>query len=228
MRRNSLTITLLHPDAVTAASERRPLDARVMGITVHTLTLTPASVHAETGRVVPPTAIAPAPYRDHLNQSELLHGPDIWLPPETEFRQLLTCHESVVFADITSGRLSHGPPSTSPRNVFLVLSDGTRYLLHVAADGSRYCIRVPHERRGVAAEPVEAASALWIQGFKLVRVGVADEAAFALSHDGLFLCAEPTGQVTLSRTRPGLWERFHAVIAAEPFARALPANPRPP
>lgn len=41
--------------------------------------------------------------------------------------------------------------------------------------------------------------------FEVVRIA---GSAFALRSHGVFLCAEPNGQITLSRRRPSLWELF--------------------
>ena len=44
-----LAITLLHPDATPLASASNPLDDRALSMILHSLTLSPASVHARTG-----------------------------------------------------------------------------------------------------------------------------------------------------------------------------------
>jgi hypothetical protein len=42
----TLTLTLLHPDGVRAASATRPLDERVLSVTLHAIELVPSAVQA--------------------------------------------------------------------------------------------------------------------------------------------------------------------------------------
>ena len=58
-----LAITLLHPDAAALASASNPLDDRALSVVLHSLTLTPASVHTRTdsvgAEVLPPDPVRP-------------------------------------------------------------------------------------------------------------------------------------------------------------------------
>ena len=130
------------------------------------------------------------------------------MPAQTDLRPILTYHDTLVFADIASGRLRHGPPGSSPRNVFLAASGGKAYLLYVTPDQGRYCIRVPKERQHLAANLTRFEPMPWIQGFRIVDGGALAKNAIALSYDSHFLCAELDGRITLSRPRIGLWELF--------------------
>ena len=207
-----LSVRLLHPDATTTASESHPLDTRACSITLHRLTLTAATVYAASGRITPMLGIMtpplPTPHPDTA-ESKLRYGPDIWLHPDKELRQIMTHNGHVVFVDTSMGQLLHGAPSSCPRNVFLAICGATGYLLHIAADGQRRSIHVTAEPPRHPPDVMTASLDQWIQAFRLVEVAGAEPAGFALSCDGLFLCAEPNGQVTLSRPRLGLWERFH-------------------
>jgi hypothetical protein len=205
-----MTITLLHPDAAVAATEANVLDTRVVSIMIHGIALTPASVYATNGRIAPATALAPLPALETDDGGDItwLYGPDIWLPPQTEPQPILTYHGTFIFADIADCRLRHGSPTFSPHNVFLAVSGGNAYLLHIAGDGNRYSIRIPKEWHDLPAEPIASASEGWLQVFHIVDTGTTDEGSFSLSHDGLFLCAELDGRVTLSRKSIGIWERF--------------------
>jgi len=204
-----LTITLLHPDAMQAASPREPLDARAVSIVLHGIKLTPVSCHAATGRTVP--AIPLSPRGQSPDRENLLYGPDLWLPEGMELLPIFTHHGSVVFADVASGRLLHGRLEASPPNVVVAKLGGTGYLLHISPDRRRYCIRVPTEQQHEGPRPGPGASAAsWTQAFQIVQVPGSGEDLFGLSHGGWFLCAEPDGRVTLSRRRIGLWELFRA------------------
>jgi hypothetical protein len=147
----------------------------------------------------------------------------------------------VVFADVANGRLLHGPESTSPHNVLLARVGGDGYLLHVAPDGGHYSIRVPPTREAInardgnaKADDAKAGDARagddgagvpptvrWIQSFRVVRIVTTDAVNFCLSDDDLFLCAEPDGQLTLSRSRIGLWEQFQAKSPSSGLAGRL-------
>lgn len=235
----TLTITLLHPDAIEAASAGDPLDARVVSIAIRALRLSPVSVWSSTGGAVPAATAVPGAVKPR--RDSLLNGPEILLPPGTELWRLLTHHGGVVFADVANGRLLHGPESTSPHNVLLARVGGDGYLLHVAPDGGHYSIRVPPTREAInardgnaKADDAKAGDARagddgagvpptvrWIQSFRVVRIVTTDAVNFCLSDDDLFLCAEPDGQLTLSRSRIGLWEQFQAKSPSSGLAGRL-------
>ena len=221
----TLTITLLHPDAIEAATADDPLDARVVSIAIHALTLSPASVWSSTGRAVPATIAVHAAVKSR--RDSLLYGPEILLPSGTELWRLLTHHGSVVFADVANGRLLHGPESTSPRNVLMARVGGDGYLLHVAPDGGYYSIRVPPAREAINARDGDDGAGVlpairWVQSFRVAQDVTTDQASFGLSDDDLFLCAEPDGRLTLSRARVGLWERFQAKSPSSGLAARSP------
>jgi hypothetical protein len=76
-----LAITLLHPDGVCSASAARPLDMRVLSVTLHRLELTPVSVHgAATAATTAPAVPATPPTRPTRQGAVMraLYGRDIW------------------------------------------------------------------------------------------------------------------------------------------------------
>lgn len=201
-----LVITLLHPDGASTASGDRPLDGRVLSIMLHGLTLTPVGVQAA------PSPPLPRPVRRQKGAADL-YCPDIWLPPDTALRHVATYHATIMFADRANGVLRHGPPASSPHNVFLATSGARAYLLHAAADCERYTIRICPESDMEADIANASGSEAIVEEFRIVKFLDSQELAFGLSNHSLFLCAEGNGRVTLSRRQPGPWERFELVQA---------------
>jgi hypothetical protein len=207
---DTLTLTLLHPDGVSMASEASPLDGRVLSIALHRLELTPVSVFAASGKPVPATRRPPGA-TSPSGATHDLYGPDIWLPASIPLQQVLTYHKTVLFADLATGQLRHGPLASSPCNVFLLRRGPRAYLLHAAPDNERYTINVI-PAPGVKPVTVGAAdSEDSIPGFRIVLEPEVAAPSFGLACRGLFLCAEAHGVVTLSRLRLGPWERFTLV-----------------
>ena len=118
--------------------------------------------------------------------------------------QLRTCYGTVVFLDTASGKLCHGHDASSPRNILLVAQEETVRLVHVLADSS---FREIHVTPGPTSFPVQLSETDhdWPPIWSLAPDG---GGAVSLRSDGLYLCAEPDGRVTLSRQQSGLWERF--------------------
>ena len=131
-----------------------------------------------------------------------------------KLRQLLTHHGSVVFLDVGSGELRHGQAASSPRNVFLGPRDGTWYLVHAPADGGLREIRLPPGLTPTSVQLRDSPSD-WPQAWSLAP---AEGGVFGLLSDGLFLCAEDNGRVTLSRPGLGAWERFELAESPAPQA----------
>ena len=206
MSADALTITLLHPDATCTASASRPLDERTLSVMLHKLELTPLGVYTagRRARQLPGVSL---PASRGLNEKHDLLGPDVWLPPDASPMHVLTHHGTILFADWTCGQVRHGDLETSPRNVLFAVAGGGGYLLHIAPDGQRYTIYFAGECDGVdnVALPSPSVAA---HSLRVVQVVGAPLASFSLARGGLFLCAESDGRVTLSRKRPGPWERF--------------------
>jgi hypothetical protein len=201
-----LRVTLLHPDGACLASPSHPLDERVWSITLHGLTLTPASVHAKLGgagsEVFPPDPAQPR----HEPIQDVLHGPDLWLPTDAKWGRVKTHWGTVIFADADRGVLRHGPEESVPNNLQMGENRGVAYLFHIVPHGRRYTVRIPPAAQNSDKISTLDACAARYQVFRILPVG-ADE-RFGLQSGGLLLCAEADGRVTLSRSGLGPWERF--------------------
>ncbi len=201
-----LTITLLHPDSISLASESYPLDDREVSMILHSVTLSPTNslprVAGTTAETVSPEPVRPTrkPFR------ETLYGPDLLLPPESRLGRLKTNRGTVVFADVESGTLRHGPDASSPKNVILADDKSTAYLLYLAPDGERYSVGVSPERRDA-----DGGSRAGAQAYHVISIGADGHLGFGLQSCGLLLCAETDGRVTLSRNVLGPWEWFELV-----------------
>jgi hypothetical protein len=114
--------------------------------------------------------------------------------------RIFTTHRTIVFVDPASGELRHGPVGDSPVNAGLVL-DGTVGQIVFDAGESRRPIVFGFDRCRTLDQD-DAASAT------VLRVVSQGPDWVGLSSDGKFLCAEPDGRMTLSRTWCDAWERF--------------------
>jgi SAM-dependent methyltransferase len=130
--------------------------------------------------------------------------------------QVATRHGTVLYLDPVHGDLRHGQPLSSPANIHLTQEGGIARLVHVTPDGQRRAVYQPVLGSVLApqADPCPTA-------FEVVDVGRHE---FGLVRDGLFLCAEDTGRITLSRTQLSAWETFHLVDAA-PSSQASGDDP---
>jgi hypothetical protein len=126
--------------------------------------------------------------------------------------RLFTTWSTVLYVDVGSGELRHGANETSPENAVFIadpMASAPRRqgrIMHAAngideplvrlPDGS---LRVPkaHEKGGEAGGP-------------LLELVPLERGLVALRADGRFLCAEPTGGITLSRPVCSVWECFLA------------------
>jgi hypothetical protein len=201
---NCLSVTLRHPDASSLASASNPLDDRALSIVVNRLTLTPTSVYATT-----------RPAATEMRRLDLVgpnsgrfleenYGPDLWPPLAVKLGQVKTYWDTVIFADLETGALRHGPEIGSPNNVILAEDDGTTYLFRMIPDGHSYAMRITAERRGTGETPIPDGS----RAFRMRAVAGGERFVFGLQNGGLLLCAEADGRVTLSRSALGPWERF--------------------
>jgi hypothetical protein len=209
-----LTLTLLHPDGTSLASESHPLDDRLLGIVLHGVALAPSSVFARVAgdsiEVLPPSSARLT--RESFR--EALYGPDVWLPAEAKLGRVKTHWGTVMFADRDSGQLRHGPAVSSPNNIALADNKGTAHIFHIGQSGERYTVRIGAERRGLDEQSSPGHSRGRYQTFRVLPVGAGDRSVFGLGSEGLMLCAEADGRVTLSRNVFGPWERFEFVDPA--------------
>lgn len=191
-----LTITLLHPDGLTTASRERPLDGRIYSLMLHSLTLTPARA-PRLGRSV------------RGDEGWLVLSNEVTVREGVVLRQMLTYHGTVVYVDEPDGELRHGQARKVPPNLFVVGDARAACLLHRSEDGAH---RMSLLRRIGTTFVPEVATAVTDWHFEVVA---AEIQGFGLRRDGLFLCAEDDGRVTLSRERLSLWERFAAIAASQ-------------
>src|ERR1700730_7681286 len=118
--------------------------------------------------------------------------------------RLFTAWDTVLYVDIETGELRHGPNDRSPANAAFAV-DGTHgQIVHEVAGSYRPIVCFldrcqPIERVGNGdGEPAPTL-------FEAVQL---PEKRIGLRAGGLFLCAEPDGRVTLSRQACGPWESF--------------------
>ena len=124
-------------------------------------------------------------------------GIDAVRTPVGGLRQLVTHHQTVVFLDVVGNELRHGPASCSPRNAFLTSNEATATarLAYVSADGGLSAI-------SVASGPTIAAVKLHDPTTgepPPLSVISRERGVIGLLSDGLYLCAERDGRITLSR-----------------------------
>lgn len=123
-----------------------------------------------------------------------------------DLKRIVTHHGTVLFLPPGSGGLRHGPLTASLSNIVLARQGGQGYLLHLAEERS-HVVRLPAqmleqtEEMGWSSAGAEA-------GLDIVPV---TDAIFGLRSQGLYLCAEPSGAVTLSRPWLDQWESFAAI-----------------
>jgi hypothetical protein len=118
--------------------------------------------------------------------------------------RLFTTHGTVLYIDPTSGDLRHGPIEGSPANARFVLDGQHGQIMHDDAGLSRpvgclerRCQTIDGARDGDG--PVTAAV---LEPVPLYQRWI------GLRAEGVFLCAEPDGSVTLSREVCSAWESF--------------------
>jgi hypothetical protein len=141
--------------------------------------------------------------------------PELALPPGANPRTLRSCFGTILYADLKTGRVRHGPDASVPRNLFLVPTGDTALLTRACDDGKHVSVRMrPEGPRASKDGWTPWAGGGLARTFAMVTTGATvtteDHASktFALRAAGLFLCAEANGELTLSRTEPGEWEQF--------------------
>ncbi len=135
--------------------------------------------------------------------------------------RLFTTFGTVLYVDVTSGELRHGQNESSPANAVLVTDEGS-------SAGSRSG-RLMHEVEG-PLQPIVCSSecsyssvsanaprAAGPTQFQLVQL---ERGCVGLQSEGLYLCAEPGGRITLSRLVCSGWECF---LPSEDWCTAFPA-----
>jgi hypothetical protein len=214
-----VALTLLHPDAFPAACTASPGDTRILAVRLHRMAV--MGISRINTDLQPDMAQALAELRsmDNGDQAQDLSGPAIQLPPATKLLALYTNHGTLAYADMPAGRLRHGPADSVPRNLFVADVGGHVRLLRVSSTGQQWTVRLRPE--GPFAEQSEKAALDadgFADGFTPVPVeGVSGPMGMRAA--GMVLCAEPAGELGLTRIHIGAWESFQSGLAG-----ALPAS----
>lgn len=126
--------------------------------------------------------------------------------------RIYTSWGTVLYVDGASGQLRHGPIETSPENAVIAAEPAP-------AGASRWG-RIVHTASGVCEAIVcraerslcaSRADRIDDEGqATLLELVALDRGLVALRADGQFLCAEPSGAITLSRSMCSVWECFLA------------------
>jgi hypothetical protein len=126
--------------------------------------------------------------------------------------RLFTTWGTMLYVDPASGELRHGAIETSPENAVIAAAPE-------AMRAGRWG-RIIHTANGVceaivcrAARSLSASRTDGIDvevGATLLELVPLERGLIALREGGKFLCAEPTGGITLSRSRCSVWECFLA------------------
>ncbi len=118
--------------------------------------------------------------------------------------RIFTSHGTIMFVDTASGELRHGLLERSPSNVIFVPEGEQARIKFCGVDSPQDIAFLPEYSAVVGSE--KAATHTKSSVFFLVTT-IGKE--FALTERGKFLCAEPDGRITLSRSECKLWERFY-------------------
>jgi glycosyltransferase involved in cell wall biosynthesis len=141
-------------------------------------------------------------------QTEIRTG-KVSVAPDAPRTRLFTTFGTVFYVEIASGQLRHGAIDGSPPNAIFIADQGlfegsrTGWLMHDTGDGLQPIGGSPDGCWSAGAETSSARLASAV--FQLVPL---ERGLVALHSGGRYLCAEPDGQVTLSRAVCSLWECF--------------------
>ena len=129
--------------------------------------------------------------------------------------RVFTNRGDILYIDTISRELRHGPVGDSPLNAGFV-SQGTHgQIVHEARAFLQPIICERNRCRAI--ESANAGERLALPTtLEVVQLGYG---WVGLRAEGMFLCAEPGGQVTLSRTACNAWERF--ALAGSPHSRGV-------
>ena len=138
-------------------------------------------------------------------------GQDLWRPPpaissSTQLITLLTVHGTVVYADTENGRLRHGPASLVPWNLYAVMQRDSTVILCLRAESGLFSVGLGPGGPWAAGGDTTAR----VTELELVQAADGGEPRFGFRAAGLYLCAEPWGDVALNRPHLGAWETFKA------------------
>jgi len=178
------------------------------------LALTAAALLADHGIAAPPhpgagdaDKYARTPFQHPTAHN--LSSAGLLMPVAMPRFMIHTHHRTIIYADLPSGRLRHGPGSDVPHNVFLLAENGIATLVRTDADGGYAEIKIRPE--GPHAAELDT-GILTAEGFaatlQIIRISDATPQTISLRGATLYLCAEPAGEVSLNRYGAGPWETF--------------------
>jgi Glycosyl transferase family 90 len=213
----TLQLCFCLPDSRPNAGQANPLDTRMLSVTLHRVTVATASCYTGDGH--PEVAEALAALRGVSRESKPhdLWGPVRSLPPREQPLTVRTFLETIVFADLRSGRLRHAPREVAPRNVVLVAGGAGAALMRINTEGSLREVRLrPEGPHAAEAVPAALAPNGSVATLEIAATEDTDRREYFIRGAGLYLCAEPDGQMTLSRVQGGPWERFRFEASLTP------------
>jgi hypothetical protein len=199
-----LEILFLHPvgEAATAAAGA----TNPSGIVLHRLSVAPANIYSGDEDADLSAALSSLSSSPNASSAHDLYGSAAALALDVELKLLHTFHGSIVYADPRSGRLRHGPSDEVAHNVYMTQEQGAVRLLYISPNGRRFLVGLKPEGAGRNSENAEHDKCA--REFELVTPGASKAMVFHLKSAGVFMCAEPSGEVTLSRPQAGGWEEF--------------------
>jgi hypothetical protein len=115
--------------------------------------------------------------------------------------RVFTTHRTVFYVDGISGELRHGLIETSPVNAFLKSHQSHNYLLHCRDGYTQPIVCLRDHSRSISLAGRHTKPTM----FDLVEL---PQGLIGLRAEDQFLCAEPDGRVSLSRTVCSSWESF--------------------
>ena len=127
------------------------------------------------------------------------------MQPSTPATRVLTHHGTALYVDSTSGQMRHGDPAATPANAFFAARGASGRFVHL--DGARLS---PIACDAMGSRPAAPGAGTI---FDILPAG-RDLASFKA--DGLFLCAEAGGAVTLSKPARQAWEIFSPAAGDSP------------
>jgi hypothetical protein len=137
----------------------------------------------------------------------------VTVSPDSPRTPLLTTFGTVLYVEVASGQLRHGAIDSSPVNAVFAadryLFEGSRtgWLTHDGGDALRP-IGCSADGCWAASEAEISCASIAPTALELLPI---ERGLVGLRSGGLYLCAEPDGRITLSRTVCSRWECFLAV-----------------
>jgi hypothetical protein len=222
----TLNLGFCLPDSETNSGPDNPLDARMLSVKLHRIAI--AATHCYTGNEHPDLSTALATLRSGGLEGSSAHnlwGPVRSIPSQAPPLTIRTCHDTIIYADLGSGRLRHAPPAEVPRNLVLLcgrhrassstpddiprLVVSQAKLRRVNSDGVLFGVELRPEGPHVAqVDPGSITPEGMVCTFKVTFTEFATPLTLAIRGAGLYLCAELGGDVSLSRVAAGHWEHF--------------------